>query len=110
MRLRNIRDWALFVTGHGHVGAGEEFDVHPEHVNGLIHQAYGEDAPYEPADDEAKAAVAEAQQPAEAPAEPAGALGDLSAASDAAAAQHQSLADAASDAAEQAETPEENQS
>lgn len=76
MRLRNVRD-DLRIVGHGFVeafrpaktrgdddpGASGEFDVAPEHVEGLIHQAYGESAKFEPVDVEAKKAVADAQAP-----------------------------------------------
>lgn len=84
MRLRRIRDDVRLV-GHGFIeamrpaktrgdddpGASGEFEVHPEHVDGLIHQAYGVDAPYEPVDDEAKKAVTDAQAPAAEPERPA---------------------------------------
>ena len=63
MRLRNVSPRGdLRVAGHGHVPFGDEFDVLKEHVEGLIHQAYGEDKNFEPADDEAHQAVAAAQQ------------------------------------------------
>jgi len=57
----------LRVVGHGHVPFGDEFDVLKEHVEGLIHQAYGEDKNFEPVDGEAQQAVAAAQQAASEP-------------------------------------------
>lgn len=82
VKFRNIRH-DLAIREHGLVeavrkagtrgkddpGASGEFEVTPEHVEGLVHQAYGESANYEPVDAEAKAAVAEAQKPPEEPAE-----------------------------------------
>lgn len=68
MRLRNVSPRGdLRVTGHGHVPFGEEFQVLAEHVEGLIHQAYGDDRNFEPVDDEATKAVADAQAPAAEP-------------------------------------------
>ena len=68
MRLRNVSPRGdLRVTGHGHVPFGAEFDVLKEHVGGLIHQAFGEDKNFEPADGEAQQAVAAAQQAAPEP-------------------------------------------
>jgi hypothetical protein len=80
VRLRNIRD-DFRIAGHGFVeafrpaktrgeddpGASGEFDVAPEHVEGLIHQAYGEHKNFEPVDAEAKKAVDVAQAPAPEP-------------------------------------------
>lgn len=68
MRLRNVSPRGdLRVADHGHVRFGEEFDVLKEHVAGLIHQAYGEDKNFEPADGEAQAAVDAAQTPSAEP-------------------------------------------
>jgi hypothetical protein len=64
VRLRNVSPRGdLLVVGHGHVPFGEEFNVLAEHVAGLVHQAFGDDKNFEPADDEAKKAVADAQKP-----------------------------------------------
>lgn len=68
MKFKNLRD-DLRLAGHGFIGALEEFE--PVNVEGIVHQAYGEAPNFEPVDAEAKAAVADAQKPAEIDPDPA---------------------------------------
>lgn len=69
MRFRNKSDDARTLRPAGvFVDAGGEFDATPEQVPGLVLQC-GLDGAWEPADEEAKAAVAEAEKAAQEPAD-----------------------------------------